>query len=59
MVDRIKTDVDRLLSVSKMKKSSILQNISEFFFSLSKLKVDYLRFFLSSLPFPQILDTNM
>ena len=58
MVDEIKTEVDRLLLVSKLKKSSISQNISTNFFSLSSPKVVYLRPFLSSLPFPNFWKQN-
>ena len=58
MVDKIKTDVDTLHLVSKMKKSSISKNISTIFFSLSKPKVVYLRPFLSSLPFPNFFKQN-
>ena len=58
MVDKIKTDVDRLLLVSKMKKSSISQNISTNFFSLLKPKVVYLRPFLSYLPFSKFWKQN-
>ena len=57
MVDKIKTDVDRLLLVSKMKKSPISQNITTNFFSLSKPKVAYLRPFLS-LPFTKFWKQN-
>ena len=45
MVEKIKTDVYRLLLVSNLKKSSILANISENLFSLSKPEVVYLLFF--------------
>ena len=48
-----KTDVDRLLLVTKLKKSSMLTKYIDFFFSQSKPKVAYLRPFLSSLSFPK------
>ena len=51
MAEKIKTDVNRLLMVSKMKKSSISQNILTNFCLWSIPKVVYLRPFLSSLPF--------
>ena len=53
MVEKIKTDVDRLLLVLKLKKSSILSKYIGIFFSFLKAKVVYLRPFLSSLPFPK------
>ena len=49
MVEKIKAHIDRLHLVSKMKKSSISQNILEIFFALLNSKVVYLRPFLSSL----------
>ena len=51
MVSKIKTDVDRLLFVSKTKKSSILAKYIKFCFVLLKPKVVYLRPFLFSLAF--------
>ena len=53
MAKKIKTDVDRLLLVSKLKKRSIIAKYIGIFFSLSKPKVVYLRPILSSLPFPK------
>ena len=47
-------DVDKLHLLLKMKKSSILENILENLFSLSKPKVVYLRPFSFSLPFPKL-----
>ena len=51
IVEKLKTDVDRLHLVSKMKKSSISQNILEIFFPLSKSKAVYRCPFLSLLTF--------
>ena len=59
MVKKIKTDVDRLLLVLKMKNVQFKQNISELFFSLLKPKVIYLRLFLSSLPSPKFWKQNL
>ena len=54
MAKKIKTGVDRLLLVPKLKKSSILaKNIVKFLF-IDKKKLVYLRPFLSSLPFPKL-----
>ena len=53
MVKKIKMNLDKLLSISKMKKSSNLAKYIGFFFSLVKLKVVYLRAYLFSLPFPK------
>ena len=50
MVEKIKTNVDGLLLVQKIEKSSILAKSMENIFSLSQPKVVYLRPF-SSLPF--------
>ena len=49
MVERIKTNVDRLLLVSNLKENYISENL----FSSLKLNVVYLRPFLFSLPFPK------
>ena len=46
MLEKIKTGVDRLLLVLKLKKVEFQQNISENLFLLSKQKVVYLRPFL-------------
>ena len=51
MLEKIETDVDRLILVSKLKKSSILAKYIEHFFSFSKPKVVYLRPFSSFLLF--------
>ena len=53
MVEKIKTDVDRLLLVKKLKNSSILEKYIGKFCSLSKPKVVNLRPFLSFLLFPK------
>ena len=53
MVEKIKTNVVRLLLVSKMKKSSIQAKYMENFFSYSKPKVVYLHPVSSSLEFPK------
>ena len=42
MIQKIKTDVDRLLLVLKIKKSQFYQNLLEISFLLTKLKVAYL-----------------
>ena len=51
IVEKLNTDVGKLHLVFKMKRSSISQNILEFFFPLSKPKLVYLRPFSSSLSF--------
>ena len=51
MVEKIKTDVDRLLLVSKLQKSSILAKYIGTFVSLLKSNVVNLHPFLSSLKF--------
>ena len=49
IVEKIKTGIDKLLQVSKMKKSSLLGKYIGKFFLLSKPKVVYLRpFFIIS-----------
>ena len=53
MVEKRKADVDTLLMVLKLKKSSILSKYIGHFFSFLKPKVVYLRPFLSSLSFPK------
>ena len=58
-VKKIQTDLYSLYLVSKIKKSSISQNILESFFLLSKPKVDYLRPFSSSLPFLKFWKQNL
>ena len=45
IIEKLKTDVDRLNLVSKMTESSISQNILEIFLPLSKPKVVYPRLF--------------
>ena len=50
-LEKIKTDVDRLLLVSKLKKSSILAKYIRKFVFIIKTKVVYLHPFLSFLPF--------
>ena len=55
----MKTGVDRLFSVSKMKKSSIVGKYIGNFFLTSKPKVVYLRPFLFSLPFPEFWKQNV
>ena len=52
MAEKIKTDVDRLLLVSKLENTSILAKYIQKCF-LSKLKIVYLCPFLSSLSFPK------
>ena len=60
MVDKMKTDVDWLLLVSKMKKKVQFHQIYQpIFFSLSKPKVVYLRPFLSSLLFSKLWKQNV
>ena len=54
----MKTDVNRLILVSKLKKVRFWQNISETLFSLSKPNVGYLHTFLPSLPFPKFRKQN-
>ena len=58
MAEKIKTDVDRLLLISKLKKSfrHILLNLK--LFPILKSKVVYLRPFLFSLPFPKFSKEN-
>ena len=51
MLERMKTDVDRLLLVSKFRKSSSLAKYIGNFFPFSKPKVVYVRPFSSSLTF--------
>ena len=58
MVENMKTDIDRLLLVSKLIKSSILLKYIGNFFSFSNPKVVYIRPFLSSLPFPKFWKEN-
>ena len=48
MLEEIKADVDRLLLVPKMEKSLVLAKYIVKFFTLTKLKVFYLRPFLST-----------
>ena len=59
MLDKIKTDVDRLLLILIMKKKfvDIFCEI-ELFFSFSISKVVYLRPFLFYLPFPKFWKQN-
>ena len=56
-VEKIKRDVDRLLSIWK-RKSLILAKSIEIIFLLSKPKQVYLHSFLSSLPFPKFWKQN-
>ena len=55
MVEKIKTDVDKLLLILKMKKNFQYILVKLNFISISKPKVVYLRPFLSSLPLPKLL----
>ena len=64
MVKKIKTDVDRLLLVTKLKKSSILAKyINNYFYSQSQKKSTYVRFVCHFANFKKkilcTLDTNM
>ena len=58
MVEKIQTDVDRLILVLKLKKCWIIARYIGTFFLLSKPKVVYLRLFLSSLTFPTFWKQN-
>ena len=58
MVEKIKTDVDRLLLDLKFKKSSILAKYIGIFCSFSKPEVLYLRPFVSFLPFHKFWEQN-
>ena len=58
MVEKIKTDVDRLLLILILKKNFRYILLKLNFFSLSKPKVVYLRPFLSSLPSPKFWKVN-
>ena len=59
MVEKMKTDVDEVLLVPKLKKGQIQQNILENFHLFSKPKVVYLHPFLSSLPFSKFWKPNL
>ena len=58
MLEKIKTEVDRLLLCFKSEKNSILSKSIDIFFSFSKPKVVYLRLILPFLSFPKFWKQN-
>ena len=58
MVEKIKTHVDRLLLILIMKRKFPIYFFKIELFLFSKLKVVYLRLFLSSLLFPKFKKQN-
>ena len=59
MVETIKTDVDRPLLVSKLKRSSIFKKSIRNFLLLSKPRLVYLDPLISSLPFFKFSKQNV